>query len=93
MFSIVFLKHDSLLLYFSGLACCNGGLAYEANKAIDEERLKPDFDKYNTKNLAKVEILFRFFKYHFIYSQKVTQRVQKRFGTTFETTISQVNSE
>ncbi|PAV78078.1 hypothetical protein WR25_09273 [Diploscapter pachys] len=58
-----------------GLACCNGGLAYEANKAIDEERLKPDFDKYDTKNLAK----------------KVTQRVQRRFGTTFETTISQAD--
>ncbi|CAO4384036.1 unnamed protein product [Caenorhabditis nigoni] len=59
----------------SGMACCDGGLQFEANKVIDQAKQAPDFDKHNTRNLAKL----------------MTRAVQKRFGTTFESIVAEAD--
>ncbi|CAI5455487.1 unnamed protein product [Caenorhabditis angaria] len=59
----------------SGLACCDGGLQFEANKVIDQAKQSPNFDKHNTRDLAKL----------------MTRAVQKRFGTTFESVIAEAD--
>lgn len=59
----------------SGMACCDGGLQFEANKVIDQAKQEPDFDKHNTRNLAKL----------------MTRAVQKRFGTTFESVVAEAD--
>lgn len=38
----------------AGAACCDGALQYEASKTIDMAKQEPDFNKHNTRNLAKV---------------------------------------
>ncbi|CAB3399949.1 unnamed protein product [Caenorhabditis bovis] len=58
-----------------GIACCDGGLQYEANKVIDQAKQAPDFDKHNTRNLAKL----------------MTRSIQKRFGTTFESVVAEAD--
>lgn len=59
----------------AGMACCDGGLQFEANKVIDQAKQAPDFDKHNTRNLAKL----------------MTRAVQKRFGTTFESIVAEAD--
>uniref|UniRef100_A0A8R1HZB1 HintN domain-containing protein n=2 Tax=Caenorhabditis japonica TaxID=281687 RepID=A0A8R1HZB1_CAEJA len=59
----------------AGMACCDGGLQYEANKVIDQAKQEIDFDKHDTRKLAKL----------------MTRAVQKRFGTTFESIVAQAD--